>query len=259
VNKEYVEMDSESLRLPPELWDKIVWYLVYNDGFVENLDLLHLLYQIQDAVYGLERHMGYWPEYKCLFEAKRFESPAGIMEQDYYCQAAGTAIDIQIYYHPSFLFLKEIVVDKEFRLHTEWNHKHDCEKYTETSDFSCVYSRLPSLPHGIRLTVGSNAHPWFLEFMYPSRNEKGELCMRQRHIAKDVLGFHKTSYYGPVFEAYSLIDLRYLDEESASSPPQEISHFEPCDWRKNPVVNQLEVMFGNGIGFDLFSMFVFRH
>jgi hypothetical protein len=41
--------DSEAGRLPPELWNKVIQYLILNDGFYENPRLIDFLYEIPDA------------------------------------------------------------------------------------------------------------------------------------------------------------------------------------------------------------------
>jgi hypothetical protein len=237
-------MDVDSLRLPPELWDKIVWYLICNDGFVSNLGLLHLLYQIPDAIYGLERHMGYWPEFEDVDADLihcHYKTPIKTLKfmHKYRPNKYGVCIELNIYIHKDFIYIEED--EREGLRRGEW------DGYDEMEDFSRLYGSLDTLPHGIRITLESIEHPWCLRIVYPSRNENGELYMRSAHVDKHVVECDETT--GRLYVSYTLIDLRHIHSEGGI-PESRCGHWE--DDGEYGVIRQFQEMYGDKIADRVF-------
>jgi len=188
---------SEWGRLPPEMWNKVIVYLILNDGFYANPELLGILDQIADPIHGGFRdcvrillNRGHTHE-----QIPRISYEVGYSARDtrlfdnrwcvtsYLHAPMGRA---HVFEHnannPGFEFCLIYTADNNIliREHIDY-HMRGTEEICW--QMNSIYETIRFLPFGCRIRLESKCDPCYLTLMYPVE-VAGKISFMMRRIRK---------------------------------------------------------------------------
>jgi hypothetical protein len=190
---------SEVGRLPPELWNKVIRYLIFNDGFYRNPELLGILDQIPDAIHG-----GFRDSVRQMIDSgythREFQDLRNNPHEIWTIDGRkwmvdprapmGEAYDFREVYHigqdltAAIVFSLTYTADNNILIHEAVQRK--CE--TLGTEAICrrmngIYNSIRFLPFGIRIQLESECDPCHLMLMYPVE-VAGRISFMTRRIRK---------------------------------------------------------------------------
>jgi hypothetical protein len=182
--------DSEVGRLPPELWDKVIFYLIHNNGFYENLELLGILYKIPDAV-GILNDAFTYISFDTCWRTTAFEFTSSHAHLNYR-RTFGPTTTYRIYENNMELEISvprrySFLIIRECESGYSWRTPNEICK-----DLAKLYGKIGSLPHGIRIQMASMENPLEARLIQPSWEH---MKMRTRPVHKFKSGTHYMAFF----------------------------------------------------------------
>jgi hypothetical protein len=237
----------EDLHLPPELWYKVLTYLVANDGFYENPDLLEILSQIPEAVDGgihgfvrdlqkrgytyqdldemweLGRRAGMFPRIPGMNPARNGGAPMGEAYLHRDCIRFGVMYDSdqgELLIDISVIF----TLDNNILIYEHIGYCGTLDRWRICRCLKTIYKSFKFLPFGSRMRMESESDPWGFVFIYPDEKEDGAISMRRWHVPKHHV--RTSGGYAHQSRCYSRIDMRHAfpSRNLKALPLNEIFH-----------------------------------